>query len=289
MKFLVLVLAALLAGCATTRAPAYRDPLAPPMRSTDYATLRTEGGSARGLMAGLQPNTYLLEIDDRELGACTGFFQSLGGPNVCLPQEAYLLPGRHKIWLRWQQNDRLQSAQLDLAVEARATYQVRHEVVGRTGRFWVEKNDRPLAEPVAVWSPVRTKGPATGVRPAQRELALPLRAFQDLCLEQAPTFAGSVAAAAAFGITGFQDFSVFKLGQDPATGLSVQVAPGKECTVTAPAQPGPQLHDDLILMLEVAKDRNRSGYPIPTVVIDGVTYFIRHDRDGGETLVMRRM
>lgn len=276
------LLSALLAGCAA--APPYSAPLPPPLQEEDYATVRAEGSTALGLLAASSSNIYIKEINDASVNSCRRplFIDA----SACLPQLARLAPGRHAFTLMWRQMNLFHYARLEIALERGGQYVVRHEDDGKVGRFWVERDEVVLGAPVAVWS--GTARPPANVTPKPpAEVPRSVQAFEEICLKQAPRFAGAPAAAQRFGITDFKDVGFMQYGLLPDSSLSVQIMSGSSCTVTTPTaatDPGAAFG----ALVRAYRDPNSGNDWDERVRIDGVTYHISHSRKHGEAFVMRR-
>ncbi len=140
------------------------------------------------------------------------------------------------------------------------------------------------AFPVIAVALLSACAPDTPVAPSEMPVAL--KAFNDVCLKTAPTFANAATAAAAYGITDITDAGFSKLGFNQDHSLGVQIKESKECVITTPEQKNPALTKLFLQQISRA-----SGASLPKSVpvkatINGELFFFLHDRKGGETFVM---
>lgn len=113
-----------------------------------------------------------------------------------------------------------------------------------------------------------------------------IQAFRDICLHNAPDFAGSIASAKAYGITETKDLGFMTAGFSADKSMSMQLKPGKECVVTTPEQTDNSLTRQL---LSAVAARANSPMPrsVPTrFVLAGQSFIVMHDRRGGEAFVL---
>ncbi|WP_353236586.1 hypothetical protein [Diaphorobacter ruginosibacter] len=120
----------------------------------------------------------------------------------------------------------------------------------------------------------------------QGEINEAIQAFEDICLETAPSFAGAAQAAASFGILEIKDAGFMKMGSNANRSLGVQIKAENECAVTTPSQPDSQLTRQFLQ----AVGRHAGAAPrkrVPTkAYVRGVPFMFHHDRQGGEAFVM---
>lgn len=113
-----------------------------------------------------------------------------------------------------------------------------------------------------------------------------IQAFRDICLKNAPDFAGSIAAAKAYGVTEFEDLGFMTAGFNADKSLSVQLKPGVECVVTTENQKDDSLtRQFLSVVAESANSPTPRSVPVK-FVLAGQTFIAMHDRRGGEAFVL---
>lgn len=113
-----------------------------------------------------------------------------------------------------------------------------------------------------------------------------IQAFRDICLKNAPDFAGSIAAAKAYGVTELEDLGFMSAGFNGDKSLSVQLKPGAECVVTTENQKDDSLtRQFLSVVAESANSPTPRSVPVK-FVLAGQTFIAMHDRRGGEAFVL---
>ena len=113
-----------------------------------------------------------------------------------------------------------------------------------------------------------------------------IQAFRDICLKNAPDFAGSSAAAKAYGVTELEDLGFMTAGFNGDKSLSVQLKPGVECVVTTENQKDDSLtRQFLSVVAESANSPTPRSVPVK-FVLAGQTFIAMHDRHGGEAFVL---
>ena len=109
-----------------------------------------------------------------------------------------------------------------------------------------------------------------------------LRAFKDVCLATAPSFATANAAAKKYGITDI----IPGIGGMTADGsLSIQIKPNKECATTSASRPGNGTELEFRALIKQATGIAFSTFP-SIVTIKGSQFIVQHDRRGGEAYVL---
>ena len=134
---------------------------------------------------------------------------------------------------------------------------------------------------VAACAPTAEVPPAAATAEASTRLSPTIEAFRDICLANAPSFAGSAAAAKAFGIGEVQDLGFMSLGSRSDNSLAVQITAGSECVITTPSQSvnlGPQF-------ASLIPGASAASFPV-AARIGSETFVFMHDRSGGEAFVM---
>lgn len=111
---------------------------------------------------------------------------------------------------------------------------------------------------------------------------LAVRAFKEVCLATAPSFAAATAKSKKFGISEMVP-SIGGMTKDGA--LSIQIKPNKECATTSAAKPGNATDLEFRAAIKAASGVSLSGFPA-IVSIKGATFIVQHDRHGGEAYVL---
>ena len=111
-------------------------------------------------------------------------------------------------------------------------------------------------------------------------------AFRDICLANAPSFAGSAAAARAYDVDRVDDLGFMAMGMRADQGLSVQIKPGVECAITTPSR-GANNPSAAFAAVVASKTSGSAPTSFPAVgTVAGTSYVFQHDRNGGEAFVM---
>ncbi|MET3443168.1 hypothetical protein ABIC94_003957 [Variovorax paradoxus] len=138
---------------------------------------------------------------------------------------------------------------------------------------------------------VALAGCASGSRPTTVEAVSPntpeaIRAFEEICLKTAPTFARAAGAAGAFGVSDFTSLGPGKMGFNRDQSLGVQIKEGIECAITTPSQTDRGL--TRVFLQSVARAANASpASKVPfRAAVAGQMFIFQHDRSGGEAYVM---
>lgn len=132
---------------------------------------------------------------------------------------------------------------------------------------------------VAIGVAISANASADGVTPA-------IKAFSDICLKTAPSFANAQKASAAFGVTSFDDLEGMKMGMTSDGSLGVQITGDKECVITIEAQKDSTLTLQFIQAVSETLGMTPAKQ-VPFRAKIGQSMFIfQHDREGGEAFVM---
>jgi hypothetical protein len=116
-----------------------------------------------------------------------------------------------------------------------------------------------------------------------------IKAFKDICLASAPSFAGGTRLAKKYGVETWLPLGKEKMGMTKDDSLSVQIQPGKECAITTKTRPGTAVHTQFMKVVTGATKHAAIGKKTsnPFVATAGGKKFIfKHDRSGGEAYVM---
>lgn len=114
-----------------------------------------------------------------------------------------------------------------------------------------------------------------------------IEAFTDICLKTAPSFAGSAEAAKRYGIDDPQDMGFTRIGFTADKNLAVQLST-KECVVTTPSQPDTTLTRQLLSAVQPYSQSAVADRVPSKVSVQGTSFIIQHDRQGGEAYVLLR-
>lgn len=116
-----------------------------------------------------------------------------------------------------------------------------------------------------------------------------IQAFIDICVKQAPTFAGAAEAAKVYGITEVSESGGTQSGMTADYALAVQIRENQSCTITTDVQKDKKLTRQLIDA--VAKQTGEKlGTRLPLgVVLGGERFALTHDRAGGEAFVLLKV
>ena len=113
-----------------------------------------------------------------------------------------------------------------------------------------------------------------------------IKAFTDICLKTAPTFANASKEALAYGVTEITDVGFMKMGFNKDQSLSVQIKDNKECAITTPSQSSTTLTKEFLTAVSEFSESPISQNVPTKATIQKEVYIFQHDRDGGEAFVM---
>ena len=115
---------------------------------------------------------------------------------------------------------------------------------------------------------------------------LGIRAFHDICLATAPSFAGVPEAAKAYGVNGIAaNRNSMEMSKDRK--ISVQLKPGSECAVTTESRTGTAVDKQFLAEVVAATGSKATQVPLAGK-IGGSSFVFHHDRNGGEAYVMAK-
>jgi hypothetical protein len=135
----------------------------------------------------------------------------------------------------------------------------------------------------------------TGVVPALAAdgsaIDVGVRAFKEICLASAPSFANATQLAKKYGVDTWIPLGKEKMGMTKDDSLSVQIKPDKECAITTKTRPGAAVHTQfmnaVIGATKSAAITERTPDPF-VLAVGGKKFIFKHDRSGGEAYVMLR-
>lgn len=140
---------------------------------------------------------------------------------------------------------------------------------------------RPPPDAATVPPPPEETG---GVVNSSRDVGI--RAFHDICLANAPSFAGVPEAAKAYGVNGIKaDRDSMEMSKDKK--ISVQLKPGTECAVTTETRSGGAVEQQFLAAVVAVTGSKATQVPLAGK-IGGSSFVFNHDRTGGEAYVMVR-
>lgn len=116
-----------------------------------------------------------------------------------------------------------------------------------------------------------------------------LKAFDEICIQTAPSFTKAKTVAQNYGVQNFFPLGKGIIGNTDDKSLSVQIKPYIECAIGADTLGGKQVVTAFIDM--VAKKTKANSTPMPTrtpfmASLQDRNYIFHLDRNGGDTLVM---
>ncbi len=116
--------------------------------------------------------------------------------------------------------------------------------------------------------------------------ALAIKAFVDICVRTAPSFADAAIAAKSYGIDEIRDLGFMAMGATSDQKVAVQIKKNMECAITTESQTDATLTRQFIQSVaEVTKSEPRAKVPFRASV-QSETFIFQHDREGGEAFVM---
>lgn len=118
------------------------------------------------------------------------------------------------------------------------------------------------------------------------EADIGIRAFSDVCLKTAPSFAKGAEQASKYGVALTMDLGIGKMGMSKDRSLSVQIKPNKECAVTTETRPGNKVRDQFLDAVATSIGQPRSVTTPFVAITKGQGFVFHHDRKGGEAYVM---
>jgi hypothetical protein len=111
-----------------------------------------------------------------------------------------------------------------------------------------------------------------------------IRAFHDICLATAPSFAGVPEAAKAYGVNGVAaDRDSTEMSKDRK--ITVQLKPGNECAVTTDSRPDGTVDKQFLAAVIAATGSKARQVPLAGR-IGGSRFVFQHDRTAGEAYLM---
>jgi hypothetical protein len=111
-----------------------------------------------------------------------------------------------------------------------------------------------------------------------------IRAFHDICLANAPSFAGVPEAAKTYGVSGIlADRESTATSKDRK--ISVQLKPGTECVVTTESRAGSTVEQQFLAAVVTVTGSKAKQVPL-LGKIGGSSFVFHHDRTNGEAYVM---
>ena len=116
-----------------------------------------------------------------------------------------------------------------------------------------------------------------------------IKAFKELCLQTAPSFAAGISGAKRYGVKSFMDMGGEQSGMTADNSMSVQIKPNHECAITSPNRSDPTLHQQFARVVAEFADKvpadSKANQPFAAKV-KGKAFVFQHDRKGGEAYVM---
>ncbi|HEX8045977.1 hypothetical protein [Rhizobium sp.] len=116
-----------------------------------------------------------------------------------------------------------------------------------------------------------------------------IKAFKELCLQTAPSFAAGISGAKRYGIKQLLDLGGDQSGMTDDKSMSVQIKPNRECAITSPNRADPTLHRQFVSVIAEFADKvpadSKANQPF-VAMVKGKRFIFQHDRNGGEAYVM---
>jgi hypothetical protein len=115
-----------------------------------------------------------------------------------------------------------------------------------------------------------------------------IRAFKEICLASAPSFANGTQLAKKYGVETWLPLGKEKMGMTKDHSLSVQIKPGRECAITTPTRPGATVHTQfmnaIISATKPGAITEETSFRF-SAIIGGKKYLFGHIRRDGEAYV----
>ncbi|MEE9454487.1 MAG: hypothetical protein V3V13_08925 [Paracoccaceae bacterium] len=125
----------------------------------------------------------------------------------------------------------------------------------------------------------------TQTSPAQADIGV--RAFAGICLATALSFKGAASKSSGFGLGSLRDMGFMQMASTPDNSLALQLTANKECVITTPDRSNvAQLRQDLAAAISKVTGQNIPASFPQGVNINGQSFIIQHDSNGGEAYVM---
>jgi hypothetical protein len=118
-----------------------------------------------------------------------------------------------------------------------------------------------------------------------------IKAFKEICLASAPSFANAAQLAKKFGVEAWIPLGKQRMGMTKDQSVSIQIQPDKECAITSKTRPGPAVHNQFINAVSSAAKSPAIAKLTSTpfiAAVAGKKFIFKHDRNGGEAYVMLR-
>ncbi len=116
-----------------------------------------------------------------------------------------------------------------------------------------------------------------------------IRAFKEICLASAPSFANGAQLAKKYGVETWLPLGKEKMGMTKDHSLSVQIKPSRECAITTPTRPGATVHTQFMKAITSATKpaaiTKETSFRF-SGIIGGKKYVFGHIRHDGEAYVM---
>lgn len=120
-----------------------------------------------------------------------------------------------------------------------------------------------------------------------------IKAFEEICIKTAPSFANAMVVSADYGILDFIQFGEVRLGATQDSSISLELIENKECIVSTKTlkdgNPLKQLQQKVVQFTDDAKDANEVAQALHAPFkarLNGQNFVFKHNQEEGETFLM---
>ena len=120
-----------------------------------------------------------------------------------------------------------------------------------------------------------------------------IKAFEEICIKTAPSFANAMVVSADYGILDFIQFGEVRLGATQDSSISLELIENKECIVSTKTlkdgNPLEQLQQKVVQFTDDAQDANDVAQALHAPFkarLNGQNFVFKHNQEEGETFLM---
>ena len=120
-----------------------------------------------------------------------------------------------------------------------------------------------------------------------------IKAFEEICIKTAPSFANAMVVSADYGILDFIQFGEVRLGATQDSSISLELIENKECIVSTKTlkdgNPLEQLQQKVMQFTDDAQDANDVAQALHAPFkarLNGQNFVFKHNQEEGETFLM---
>lgn len=120
-----------------------------------------------------------------------------------------------------------------------------------------------------------------------------IKAFEEICIKTAPSFANAMVVSADYGILDFIQFGEVRLGATQDSSISLELIENKECIVSTKTlkdgNPLKQLQQKVVQFTDDAQDANDVAQALHAPFkarLNGQNFVFKHNQEEGETFLM---